>query len=765
MATPKLSLRIKSGVVLISPSGECSQRVDHDETDLHSRLFLVPVPLRCFPVVTSVLLAGSNFLEPKVCEQSNPDCVFQTTSGGSSKSARPQTVSAESARRALKPSSSSTSFPVAKSAETVTARRSSAIARRNQLPLLPTAEPGVLRCQSRASVCDTTAGVCKACANDVECQSEGFVTCNGGLCSGCKSSADCKKPANPSAPYYHGRLFPCTMDAECSQTQLATPRRTLTTTRHPIAVSARRRPSSRGSTTTQAVLPVGMAPLPNLTAHAPPSPTANIGYIHLTKSTIPYALDGVNPGAVPVRQGDVPGDVIVSALSVNSGKLTLSNLSIKDTGKSLIACMGGSLVLSKTILDGGTRGVDALTGCTDVNIQQTKVLNATGIGISIAGSATYTIINPGVFRQRSNHERSGVSLVTSGSGKFAFNTIQNNSTGVALSVAWTAALRPKPSQTPRSPTTRRKRRRRLQESCTFTKVVVGLMDDGNHRCHRQDPMYSADGSSRRPTRRVSTRPPRSQRGCRLRRWETSARRSPRHRLSRSEVVFPPCFVWICKQVPSAQPLFSSLPSLYTFVYALTIMARIRTGVRVGLWGSPQCFRDVQTWPPQKQAVIVEPKQVSSSSQKQVVIFEPKVEGGNIGDLEKQALDKARRRGQGHGLFAHSGKTTSTQCWPVKKLASAKAPRSIQRIARRLDVGYVFRYKVNVSADVVEQAAKHGKREATGKDNEPGATVAHSGGAGFHPVRRANWKFTASLLTSLAATAESAQNQPKARCKL
>ena len=130
----------------------------------------------------------------------------------------------------------------------------------------------------------------------------------------------------------------------------------------------------------------------------------NIRYIHLTKSTIPYSLDGVNPGAVPVRQGRCPRRCHrIRALWMNSGKLTLSNLSIKDTGKSLIACMGGSLVLNKTILDGGTRGVDALTGCTDVNIQQTKVLNATGIGISIAGSATYTIINSGVFYKRSNH--------------------------------------------------------------------------------------------------------------------------------------------------------------------------------------------------------------------------------------------------------------------------------------------------------------------------------------------------------------------------
>jgi hypothetical protein len=63
-----------------------------------------------------------------------------------------------------------------------------------------------------------------------------------------------------------------------------------------------------------------------------------------------------------------------------------------------VQCSGGSVTLLKTVLDGGSRGLDASGGCTEVNVQQTKVTNATGAGLYIAGSTKYTIINTGVFK-------------------------------------------------------------------------------------------------------------------------------------------------------------------------------------------------------------------------------------------------------------------------------------------------------------------------------------------------------------------------------
>ena len=90
-----------------------------------------------------------------------------------------------------------------------------------------------------------------------------------------------------------------------------------------------------------------------------------------------------------------------------------------------------------------------------------------------------------------------------------------------------------------------------------------------------------------------------------------------------------------------------------------------------------------------------------------------------------------------------------------------------RIARLLDAGYVLRYKVNVSADVVEQAAKHGKKKekkpkGKGQDKEP-EPQSPVQAAPVPSGPTANWKFTASLFNvTLAATAESAQNQPS-RC--
>jgi len=441
-------------------------------------------------------LLGTNFSEAKVCEQSNPDCVFQTTSGVKQQIC--ETTNGQ-CRVCGKGAQASSSFDLVSGSKECRDGYGKAL-------ICDSAATSCRSCQQlnqecfaanpALPVCDTTAGVCKACANDVECQSEGFVTCNGGLCSGCKSSADCKKPANPVCTVATGACVPCTMDAECSQTQLCN------TATNPYYNTA----SERGQCASPSIVAwvnnnPGCAAGGDGTLAKPYCTLAtavtngNIKYIHLTKSTIPYTLStGVNRELYLFGKGDVPGDVIVSALSVNSGKLTLSNLSIKDTGKSLIACMGGSLVLSKTILDGGTRGVDALTGCTDVNIQQTKVLNATGIGISIAGSATYTIINSGVFYNARTTGEAGVSLVTTGSGKFAFNTIQNNGKGGGTVGGLDCGTSSKAIANTLITDNTLKASTQIAGSCTFTKVVVNAADaTGINGAIKQDPMYSGDG--------------------------------------------------------------------------------------------------------------------------------------------------------------------------------------------------------------------------------------------------------------------------------
>lgn len=155
-----------------------------------------------------------------------------------------------------------------------------------------------------------------------------------------------------------------------------------------------------------------------------------------------------------------------------------------------------------------------------------------------------------------------------------------------------------------------------------------------------------------------------------------------------------------------------------------------------------------------------------AAEKQVVIFEPKVEGGNIGDIEKQALDKALADAVKDMGYSPIPKDDLDAVLAGEKAGKCESAECQIRIARLLDAGYVLRYKVNVSADVVEQAAKHGKKEkekekpkGKGKDKEP-EPQSPVQAAPVPSGPTANWKFTASLFNvTLAATAESAQNQP------
>ncbi len=167
-----------------------------------------------------------------------------------------------------------------------------------------------------------------------------------------------------------------------------------------------------------------------------------------------------------------------------------------------------------------------------------------------------------------------------------------------------------------------------------------------------------------------------------------------------------------------------------------------------------------------------------AAEKQVVIFEPKVEGGNIGELEKQALDKALADAVKDMGYSPIPKVDLDAVLAGEKAGKCESAECQIRIARLLDAGYVLRYKVNVSADVVEQAAKPAKKEkekekekekkdekgkAKGKDKDKDKEPEVQSPVQAAPVPAgptASWKFTASLFNvTLAATAESAHNQP------
>ena len=170
-----------------------------------------------------------------------------------------------------------------------------------------------------------------------------------------------------------------------------------------------------------------------------------------------------------------------------------------------------------------------------------------------------------------------------------------------------------------------------------------------------------------------------------------------------------------------------------------------------------------------------------AAEKQVAIFEPKVEGAVLGELEKQALDKAIAEAIKEMGYSPISKRDLDDVLQGEKAGKCESAECQVRIARLLDAGYVLRYKLMLSADVAEQAAKPApppakkekekeKEKGKGKGKEPkeAAKEAPKEAEAQAQVQAmpvpagptANWKFQASLFNvTLAATAESAQNQP------
>jgi hypothetical protein len=172
---------------------------------------------------------------------------------------------------------------------------------------------------------------------------------------------------------------------------------------------------------------------------------------------------------------------------------------------------------------------------------------------------------------------------------------------------------------------------------------------------------------------------------------------------------------------------------------------------------------------------------AQAAEKQVVIFEPKVEGANLGELEKQALDKALAEAIKELGYSPIPKLDLDAVLQGERAGKCESAECQVRIARLLDAGYVLRYKLVLSSDVVEQAAKatvprpkkkkrksprrskararaRKPRKPAKKPRKPKPTPVQAAPVPTGPT--ANWRFQASLFNvTLAATAESALNQP------
>jgi hypothetical protein len=367
-------------------------------------------------------LFGESWTEAKNCEVSNPDCVFQTGSGTKQQICE---VSSGQCRACGKGPAAMSSFDlVAGTKECRDSYQTPIVcdAMTNECRACRVGNQECLNSDKSKPVCDTGSGTCRACtsgpAGATECKLEGFITCSGGQCQPCALNTDCVN-IDPNTPYCDkgAATAPtcrgCNLDSECDSQLCDNGKNPLVSEgkagRCADKLSLAWVDSNAGCS---AAMADGSDTKPFCTIAAALG-KAGVKYLLLKSSGTPYTMPAtINKEVSIFGKGADPSQVTIAAIAFNGPgtKLGLNNLTVKDTGKALVQCSGGSVTLLKTVLDGGSRGLDASGGCTEVNVQQTKVTNATGAGLYIAGSTKYTVINTGVFRTAQTNDDTGMVL-------------------------------------------------------------------------------------------------------------------------------------------------------------------------------------------------------------------------------------------------------------------------------------------------------------------------------------------------------------------
>ncbi len=432
-------------------------------------------------------LLGDSFSEAKVCQSSNPDCVFQ--SGNAKKQQICEQTSGQ-CRACGKGAAEMSSFDLASGTKECRDAYQTPIvcdATTNECRSCRTGNQECINSDKSKPVCDTGSGTCRPCtsgaAGAMECKLEGFITCSGGLCQPCSVNPDCVN-IDPNTPFCDKTAASpvcrgCSLDSECDSQLCDNGKNPLVSEgksgRCADKLSIAWVDSNAGC---NAAMADGSDTKPFCTIAAALG-KSGVKYLLLKSSTTPYPTPAaINKEVSLFGKGADPSNVTINAIAFNGPgtKLGLTNLSIKDSGKSLVQCTGGSVTLLRTVLDGGTRGLDASGGCTEVSIQQTKVVNSSGSGLYISGSTKYTVINTGVFKTATVTDGDGINLSTSSTGKFAFNTIRLNGNASAVGGINCGSGTAKLLTNSVFVNNQTGGISQLTGSCQLAKVVVGLLD-------------------------------------------------------------------------------------------------------------------------------------------------------------------------------------------------------------------------------------------------------------------------------------------------
>jgi len=375
-------------------------------------------------------LFGEGFTEPKSCEKT-PDCTFQTGAGVR------QQICETGSGLCRSCGMSTGAFDLTSGTKECRDGYSKALVCDKDTTTCRSCQQLNQECfkaDPALPVCDTTNGVCKACASDVECQGEGFVACSSGRCRGCNTSAECTRPDKPVCNKADSSCRGCTSDVECN-TQLCNTGQNPLFKDGVVGQCADKTlvawvDSNPGCVTAGAD---GTDTKPYCTVDSAIN-LSTVKYIYLKASGTPYAISApITRELYIFGKGTDANATTMKAFTISSstGKLTLSNVTIKDSNKNLLTCTAGTVSIIKSIVDGGTRGIDTSASCAEITIQQTKITNATGAGLSIAGGTKYTIVNSLITKTALSTDDVAILLRTTGTGKFAFNTVRSNGSGTS----------------------------------------------------------------------------------------------------------------------------------------------------------------------------------------------------------------------------------------------------------------------------------------------------------------------------------------------
>ena len=127
-------------------------------------------------------LFGETWTEQKVCEQSNPDCVFQTMGASKQQICEPTNGQCRACGKGAQAAGSFDLVAGSKECRSAYQKQIVCDAASFECRSCRVGNQECVNSDKTKPVCDTGSGECRTCSSASECKAEGFITCSGGQC-------------------------------------------------------------------------------------------------------------------------------------------------------------------------------------------------------------------------------------------------------------------------------------------------------------------------------------------------------------------------------------------------------------------------------------------------------------------------------------------------------------------------------------------------------------------------------------------------------